>query len=122
VRGEELIHQWTHIILCLSVTFVVTHLSYLQWIYVLSELELKQINITINEIALSAELNDSPTAREIWNELPIEGAAQTWGEEIYFSIPVNADEEPEAREIVEIAPLHTGRPGTPAVSSLAARR
>ena len=38
-----------------------------------------------------AELNDSDTAKKIFDALPIEGSANVWGEEIYFSIPLEID-------------------------------
>lgn len=49
----------------------------------------KKITITVNDVKMSAELNDSETAQKIWDALPIEGRVNTWGDEIYFSIPVN---------------------------------
>ena len=48
-----------------------------------------------------AELRNTPTAKAIYNALPIEGAANRWGDEIYFPIPVNLDAEPDAKDIVE---------------------
>jgi hypothetical protein len=38
-----------------------------------------------------AQLFDNATADAIWKALPLESAANTWGQEIYFSIPVNLD-------------------------------
>jgi hypothetical protein len=63
------------------------------------------IIISIEGISLPAELNDSPTARRIWEALPIEGRASTWGDEIYFEIPVVAGQEPDARAEVEVGEL-----------------
>jgi hypothetical protein len=63
------------------------------------------IIIFIEGISLPAELNDSPTARHIWEALPIEGQASTWGDEIYFEIPVVAEQEPDARAEVEVGEL-----------------
>jgi hypothetical protein len=58
---------------------------------------LRAISIRIGDIALAAELNESKTARLVWDALPIEANGQTWGEEVYFKIPVDADlEEPRA--------------------------
>jgi len=50
-----------------------------------------RILIQAGDVKLAAELNDSETARAVWEKLPIQGAVNTWGEEIYFSIPVSAD-------------------------------
>jgi hypothetical protein len=63
------------------------------------------IIISIEGISLPAELNDSPTARRILEALPIEGRASTWGDEIYFEIPVVAEQEPDARAEVEVGEL-----------------
>ncbi len=66
---------------------------------------MKQISITVGDVSLTAELNDSPTAQGVWEVLPIEGTANVWGEEIYLEIPVKADPEPDVREEVEIGEL-----------------
>ncbi len=42
-----------------------------------------------------------PTVQALLEALPFESVAQTWGEEVYFEVPVNADLEPEARQTVE---------------------
>ena len=49
----------------------------------------KKITITVEDVKMSAELNDSNSAQKIWDVLPIEGRVNTWGDEIYFSIPVD---------------------------------
>jgi hypothetical protein len=64
-----------------------------------------RITITAGSVTLEAELNDGPTARAIWEALPITGRANTWGDEIYFTIPVQAEEEPDARADVEVGEL-----------------
>ena len=66
---------------------------------------MKRITISVGEISLLAELNDSSTARQVWAALPIEGRANTWGDEIYFDIPVVADQEPDARAGVQVGEL-----------------
>jgi hypothetical protein len=71
----------------------------------------KAITIIVNSTEVAAELNDSPTATLIWNHLPIEGSANTWGEEIYFSIPIKTDLEPEARDEMERGELGYWPPG-----------
>lgn len=50
----------------------------------------RRIRIDAGDVTVFAELDDSPMADAFWETLPIGGAAQTWGDEIYFSIPVTA--------------------------------
>ncbi len=62
----------------------------------------RQIQITAGNVTVTATLNDSDTADRLWDALPITGRAQTWGDEIYFSIPVSAEEEADSQETVEM--------------------
>ena len=50
------------------------------------------------------EKKNPKTALAIWNKLPIEARANTWGDEIYFSIPVKMEEE-NSQETVELGDL-----------------
>ena len=63
------------------------------------------IILSAGNVSLTAELNDSPTAQQLWQALPIESEANRWGDEIYFEIPVKAGQEPDAREQVEVGEL-----------------
>jgi hypothetical protein len=65
----------------------------------------KKINILVEDLKVEAELNDSKTAQLIWESLPIEAKVNTWGEEIYFAIPVKAGLEQGAREVVSSGEL-----------------
>lgn len=65
----------------------------------------QRIKITAGKVRLEAELNDSPTAKAIFNALPIEAKANRWGGEIYFTIPVEAELEADAREVLEAGEL-----------------
>ncbi len=65
----------------------------------------KKIKIKAGNIEAEAVLNDSATAQKIWAALPIEAKANTWGEEIYFSIPVKAPLEKNAQELVDLGDL-----------------
>ena len=67
--------------------------------------ELHQIRILFKDFSLSAELYDTPTTNKLIRLLPVEGKANTWGEEIYFDIPLNAELEPGARAEVEVGEL-----------------
>ncbi|PKB78627.1 MAG: hypothetical protein BZY88_17505 [SAR202 cluster bacterium Io17-Chloro-G9] len=49
-------------------------------------------------------LNDTATAQMIWDALPIDALANTWGDEIYFGIPVDAELE-NGQEVVELGDL-----------------
>jgi hypothetical protein len=64
-----------------------------------------RITVTAGSVTLEAELNDGPTAQAIWEALPITGRANTWGDEVYFAIPVQAEQEPDARADVGLREL-----------------
>lgn len=67
--------------------------------------DVRQIKIVLGDLVLDAQLNDSPTAQEIWEALPFETSFNTWGDEIYFSIPVKMDLESDAQELVQSGDL-----------------
>lgn len=71
----------------------------------------KIIKITAGKVSMEAELNDTDTAKKIWEALPIEKRGNTWGYEIYFSIPVKAKEE-NATEVVDFGAIAYWPPGT----------
>lgn len=65
----------------------------------------RRIQITAGSIVMSAELNESPTATAVWNALPLTAIARTWGDEIYFPIPVDMNLDQTACEIVQLGDL-----------------
>ncbi len=65
----------------------------------------RTIKITCASIQLTAELDDTPTAQAIWNALPLQGHANRWGEEIYFTIPLQLPAEPGARQEMAVGEL-----------------
>ena len=65
----------------------------------------KSLIIHAGALSLRAELNDSATAAAIHRVLPLEAAAQTWGEEIYFRIPVEQKLDDTAVEVVSVGDL-----------------
>jgi uncharacterized protein len=69
-----------------------------------------RIRITAGDVQATAVLNQSETARAIWAALPIEARGSTWGDEIYFGIPVDRGEE-EARAVVDLGDLAYWPPG-----------
>ena len=70
----------------------------------------RSIRITAGQVVATAELNDSKTAVAIWETLPIEAKADTWGDEIYFGIPVRAEAD-AAKEVVDHGDLAFWPPG-----------
>lgn len=71
-----------------------------------------KIKINIGNMSMDAELNESLTARKIYDALPLTAAVNTWGDEIYFSIPVNAVLDETSKEVVEIGDLGYWPPGS----------
>ena len=69
------------------------------------------ITITAGQVTVSATLNDTGTASLVWDALPIEASASTWGDEIYFDIPVEGSEEPD-HEVIEMGDLGYWPPGS----------
>jgi hypothetical protein len=64
----------------------------------------KRIRISGGTVEAEAELNNTATAQAIWKALPIEGRASLWGDEVYFSIPVNLQLE-AGQEVVSTGDL-----------------
>jgi len=71
-----------------------------------------RIRITAGDVSLEAELNDSATAKKLLESLPISGSGNRWGDEIYFSIPVSADQEAGARAEMEVGEIAYWPPGS----------
>lgn len=73
--------------------------------------KIKIICDRFGEIEANLSENKNPkTMNAIWDILPFETQANTWGDEIYFSIPVKVDEE-NSQSIVEIGDLGYWPPG-----------
>src|SRR5216683_1472144 len=61
---------------------------------------MRRIRFDFGALTLDAELLDTPTARAVAAVLPISSSALTWGEEVYFEIPVKVPREKDARAVV----------------------
>ena len=59
---------------------------------------------------MEGELNDTGPARAVAAAMPIEAAANTWGDEIYFGIPVDVALE-SGQEVVDSGDLGYWPPG-----------
>jgi uncharacterized protein len=66
---------------------------------------MREIIIKAGDISMPAQLNDSPTAQQVGEALPLKGVAHTWGEEIYFEIPIQAEQAPDARAQLAVGEL-----------------
>jgi len=71
----------------------------------------RRIKVTVGEVEVYGELNETRTADLIWKDLPFESQVNTWGDEIYFSTPVQAELEDSAREVVELGDMGYWPPG-----------
>ena len=71
----------------------------------------KRIRIEADGVVVSAALNDSTTADALWDALPFTGQVQTWGDEIYFPIPVDAPEATDAQATVDKGAVAYWPPG-----------
>ena len=60
-----------------------------------------KLRIEAGKVGLTVDLLDTPTSKAILAAAPFEARAQTWGEEVYFTTPVSAKLESDARQIVE---------------------
>ena len=65
----------------------------------------REILIKAEGLEITAVLDNSETADRIWEALPIESSASTWGDEIYFTVPVQIDEAGDARQDMEVGEL-----------------
>ena len=74
-------------------------------------MDVRKITVTAGSVLVTATLNDSSTAEALWDSLPLEASANTWGDEIYFRIAVNADEEDGASDVVDMGALAYWPPG-----------
>lgn len=73
---------------------------------------MRKILITISNLSVSAELNNSVSADKIWEALPLSGSVNVWGDEIYFEIPVSLKEVSDAQQEVEVGTLAYWPPGS----------
>lgn len=60
-----------------------------------------RIRIVWQSGEVTANLRETPTARELLRALPCVSTASTWGDEVYFRLPVKVKLEADARQVVD---------------------
>ena len=60
-----------------------------------------KIKLSWDDGELTATLRDTPTSRKLLKALPCESSCNTWGDEVYFSVPMESPLEADARQVVE---------------------
>ena len=71
----------------------------------------RRITIRAGDVTINGELNDAATADLVWEALTIKAVVNTWGDEIYFQIPVEAKLE-DGQEVVELGDSGYWPPGS----------
>jgi hypothetical protein len=52
-------------------------------------------------LSLTVDLKDTPNSRAVSDAAPFEARAQIWGDEVYFTTPVSAKLEADAKQVVD---------------------
>jgi hypothetical protein len=65
----------------------------------------RKISIRSGKIEIDIDLNDSPTAQALFSALPLSAVANTWGDEIYFEVPVDRGLDSTAVESVQVGDI-----------------
>lgn len=60
----------------------------------------RKIKISSGVIEVEGVISNSPTADAVWDALPFTAEVNTWGDEIYFTVPVQVGLEDDASEVV----------------------
>ena len=70
-----------------------------------------RIAVRIGTLSMEAELNETLTAKKVAAVLPLRTTFNTWGDEIYFAIPVDAALDDSAQDVVELGDVGYWPPG-----------
>jgi len=69
-----------------------------------------RVRFDFGTLTVDAELLDTPTARAVAAALPVAASALTWGEEVYFEVPVKVAADDSRRDrVLARRPLHRAR-------------
>ncbi len=70
-----------------------------------------KIKIRVGKTTLEGELYDNESAKQVASILPLNRPYSTWGDEIYFEIPLDMKANPDAQIAVEVGDLAYWPPG-----------
>ena len=70
----------------------------------------RRIIIEAGDVEVAAVLGTSETADLVWDALPIQASASTWGDEVYFRTDISAEEQ-DGQEVVEMGAVAYWPPG-----------
>ena len=60
-----------------------------------------KLRLEVGKLQFLLNLQNTPTAKAVFDAAPFEVRASTWGEEVYFATPVSAKLEADAQQVVE---------------------
>ncbi len=63
------------------------------------------LKIIANDIEIIVDVLDTPSGRALLKAAPFESSANRWGEEIYFSTPVDLPQEADARDLMQLGEI-----------------
>ena len=68
---------------------------------------MNSINLKFSNYTLNIKLRSTNTANAIKNILPFKSIVKTWGDEIYFEIPIkkNLDLESDAKDVINLGEI-----------------
>ena len=68
---------------------------------------MNSINLKFSTFTLNIKLRSTNTANVIKNNLPFKSIVKTWGEEIYFEVPItqNISLEKDAKDVVNLGEI-----------------
>ena len=70
----------------------------------------RKMSFTSGSITIDGILNETETAKKIWSSLPLDSSVNTWGDEIYFSVPIDNELE-NSKEVVDLGDIGFWPPG-----------
>lgn len=70
-----------------------------------------KIKIIIQDYIINGELFDTECAKKIYDALPIESNINAWGDEFYFTIPINYGNDNTSTKKVKIGDIGYWPPG-----------